>query len=163
MTDSPQLSLPFAKPIWVENDGGRADAGFRGETRDCVTRSIAIATGVSYRVVYDELFARAKALAATGRCKVARYLRKKDASPRTGVHRKVYEAYLLDLGWTWVPTMQIGQGCTVHLRANELPSGIIIARLSKHLCVVRDGVIHDMFDPSREGTRCVYGYFQKAS
>jgi hypothetical protein len=34
---------------WIHNDGGRADAGFRGETGDCVTRAIAIATGKPYR------------------------------------------------------------------------------------------------------------------
>jgi len=27
------------------------------------------------------------------------------------------------LGWIWTPTIQIGSGCTVHLRADELPSG----------------------------------------
>lgn len=26
-------------------------------------------------------------------------------------------------------------------------------------CVTRDGVIRDTHDPSRDGTRCVYGYW----
>jgi hypothetical protein len=71
----------------------------------------------------------------------------------------VYDRYLVDHGWTWTPTMKIGQGCTVHLRAEELPSGRLIVRVSRHMCAVIDGVIHDTHDPSREGTRCVYGYW----
>ena len=35
--------------------------------------------------------------------------------------------------------------------------------VSKHITAVVDGVIHDTFDPSRDGTRCVYGYWQEAS
>ena len=31
---------------WLYNDGGRTAAGFKGETGDCVTRAIAIATGL---------------------------------------------------------------------------------------------------------------------
>jgi hypothetical protein len=130
------------------NDGGRAASGFRGDAGDCVTRAIAIALDLPYREVYDDLAARQAELG-------------KPRSARNGVPRKVYENYLLgDHGWRWFPTMHIGSGCTVHLREDELPTGRIIARLSKHLCAVIDGVIHDTHDPSRDGTRCVYGYFQ---
>lgn len=73
---------------FVYDDGGRADAGYRGDTRDCVTRAIAIATGRPYR------------------------------------------------------------------------DGRIIVRLSRHISAVIDGVIHDTYDPSRDGTRCVYGYWK---
>lgn len=38
---------------WDEDDGGRAAAGFKGDTGDCVTRAISIATGRPYREVYD--------------------------------------------------------------------------------------------------------------
>jgi hypothetical protein len=64
------------------------------------------------------------------------------------------------LGWMWTPTMQIGSGCTVHLRADELPPGRLVVSVSKHLTAVIDGVIHDTHDCSRRGTRCVYGYWQ---
>lgn len=55
--------------------------------------------------------------------------------------------------------MQIGQGCEVHLRADELPPGRLIVSVSKHVTAVINGVIHDTHDPSRDGTRCVCGYF----
>jgi hypothetical protein len=58
--------------------------------------------------------------------------------------------------------MRIGQGCTTHLRRSELPTtGRLIVSVSKHITAVIDGVIHDTHDPSRRGTRCVYGYWVK--
>jgi len=141
------------------DDGGRVAAGFEGKTGDCVTRAIAIATGRDYREVYDALFEGQRKF-GEGRSRAAKVARK-NPSPRTGVFRKVYQKYLEDIGWEWVPTMKVGEGCTTHLRADELPSGRIIARVSKHLCAVIDGVIHDTHDPSRNGSRCVYGYFIK--
>lgn len=140
------------------NDGGREAAGFKGDAGDCVTRAIAIALRLSYRDVYDEL---AERMAATG----------KPRSARNGIPRKVYEAYLSDHGWLWTPTMSIGSGCTVHLNDElyehafgEVVYGpALIARLSKHVCAVLNGAIHDTFDPSRHGTRCVYGYFKAAA
>jgi hypothetical protein len=83
------------------------------------------------------------------------------ASPRDRMHMTIVRGYLKRLGWIWAPTMQIGQGCTVHLRADELPSGRLITRLSKHLCAVIDGTVHDTHDPTRGGTRCVYGYWSQ--
>lgn len=59
--------------------------------------------------------------------------------------------------------MGIGTGCRVHLRADELPVGRIIVAVSKHYAAVVDGVLRDTFDCSREGTRCVYGYWKQES
>lgn len=58
--------------------------------------------------------------------------------------------------------MKIGSGCKVHLRENELPKGNIVVSVSGHLTCVKDGVIYDTYDCSRDGTRCVYGYWTKA-
>lgn len=57
--------------------------------------------------------------------------------------------------------MAIGSGCKVHLRSDELPTGRIIVSVSKHYVAVIDGVLHDIYDPSRHGNRCVYGYWSK--
>lgn len=65
-----------------------------------------------------------------------------------------------DLGAVWTPTMKFGSGCTVHLRSGELPMGRLVLRLSKHLAAVIHGVLHDTYDCSRDGTRCVYGYWE---
>lgn len=139
---------------YTYNDGGRAAAGFKGEARDCVARAIAIATETPYEEVYRALRVACKARAdeAAGAL----------SGPRTGVHKGVYRSLLASLGWVWTPTMAVGQGCKVHLRAEELPPGRLIVRCSRHLVAVIDGVIHDTHDSSRGGTRCVYGFWRKA-
>ena len=134
----------------VLTDGGRAQSGFKGKlgVGDCVTRAIAIATERPYREVYDELARRSKLIGHP-------------RSARNGVSREVYQPYLAERGWEWTPTMGIGTGCKVHLRAEELPPGRLIVRTSRHITTVIDGVIHDDHDPSRGGTRCVYGFWAK--
>lgn len=142
------------------DDGGRKAAGFKGNTGDCVTRAIAIATGKPYHEVYNDLFSAQKKF-GEGRSRAAKSAAC-NPSPRTGVVREVYEPYLISLGWEWVPTMQVGQGCKVHLRADEIPTDrVIIARLSRHIAAVKWGTLRDTSDCSRNGTRCVYGYFQQ--
>lgn len=137
------------------DDGGRSAAGFRGAAGDCVCRSIAIATSLPYREVYDALNGLAES-ERTGKRKRGR------SSARTGVYKTTYRRYLASLGWRWVPTMKIGTGCTTHLRAGELPAtGRLIVCVSRHMTAVIDGVIRDTADPSRDGSRCVYGYFEK--
>ena len=85
------------------------------------------------------------------------------SSARSGVFRKTCQRVMESLGWCWVPTMKIGAGCRVHLKAAELPRGRLIVRCSKHTTALIDGIIHDTHDPSRGGTRCVYGYFTKGT
>jgi hypothetical protein len=130
------------------NDGGRAAAGYKTKRGDCVVRAIAIACELPYAQVRDALNDRAQLLT----CAAER-----------GTAREVYEPYLVELGWTWTPTMLIGSGCKVHLLASELPPGRLICRVSVHLVAVIDGVIHDNHNPARNGTRCVYGYYRKES
>lgn len=140
--------------IWRYDDGGRAAAGYTGKTGDCTCRAIAIAMQRPYQDVYDDL----NELGAKER-KSKR--RRGKSSARTGVYIPTIRRYLASMGWTWIPTMQIGQGCKTHLRASELPAGRLIVSVSRHLVAVIDGVIHDTHDCSRDGTRCVYGYYQK--
>lgn len=136
---------------WTYNDGGRKAAGFRGTADDCVTRAIAIVTGTPYREVYDRINALAKderhrrgkigLLAATGRGSTA----------RGGVLKQTTRRAMEEFGLAWTPTMRVGQGCTVHLVAEELPEGRIICNVSKHVVAVIDGVIHDTHNPSDRG------------
>lgn len=138
----------------IYDDGGRSEAGYVGRTGDCVVRSIAIVTGRAYQEVYD-------ALNAMGACERTGKRKRGKSNARTGVYRSTIRKYMNEIGWDWVPTMHIGSGCKVHLRENELPSGRLLVSVSKHMTAVIDGVIHDTHDPSRNGTRCVYGYFVK--
>lgn len=139
---------------WIYDDGGRADAGFKGTTSDCVCRAIAIATEKPYKEVYD-LINEFGAREHIGKRK------KGKSSARTGVYKQTIRKIMEHYGWTWHPTMKIGSGCTVHLTGEELPSGRLVVNCSKHSVAVIDGEIHDIYDPSKNGTRCVYGYYSK--
>lgn len=143
------------------NDGGREKAGFRGGAGDCVVRSIAIATTLPYIQVYEDLRMANERYAQLRNDRLAKRLNAKGSSPRNGNHRNVFHDYILGLGFEWVPTMKVGAGCQVHLRPDELPSGVLITKVSKHLTAIIDGVIQDTHDPSRGGNRCVYGYYIK--
>ena len=129
---------------YIYSDGGRSKY-FKGDTGDCVTRSIALAAGLDYKTVYDDL----KKMMGKGK------------SPRNGVPKKIYHKYILDLGFEWIPYMGIGTGCRVKLDrdSDSLPGGTMICRLSKHLCCVRDHVIYDTYHPG--SNRCVYGVYLK--
>ena len=140
---------------FIFNDGGRAEAGYKGQTGDCVCRSICIVTGKPYDEVYQALaegnFTQRK----------SKHSKKGKRTAANGINtkRKWFNEYMLSLGFKWVPTMFIGVGCKMHLKKEELPTGKIICNVSKHFVAVVDGVINDIYDCSREGTRCVYGYY----
>ena len=125
------------------NDGGRNKYFKACGVGDCVTRAIAIATDKDYKEVYDEI------------SKVVGY------TPRNGVYNKHIKKVIEHFGGVWHPCMSVGTGCKVHLSDGEVPmQGRIICKLSHHLVAVIDGVINDTFDASRNGTRCVYGYWK---
>ena len=141
------------------NDGGREQCGYKGSAGDCVTRAIAIVTGKTYSEVYDRMFFEIRKFAATKRSTAAKRAGRGRAgtTPRNGISKKVYHKYLIEeIGMIWTPTMQIGQGCKVHLTEHELPSGKLIVQIARHLTTVIDGVIHDTRNCSG---KCVYGYY----
>jgi len=135
----------------VYDDGGRLAAGLKPvkTPRDCGVRAIAIAARLPYK--------EARTL-ANRHCQ--RFHRPNESASK-GLYRDTMDSIFEELGWQWVATMGKGTGCTVHLTPSELPKGRIVVRLSKHYAAVIDGVLHDLSDSSREGKRCVYGYWQK--
>jgi hypothetical protein len=142
------------KPSFIYNDGGRKDAGFSGSTRDCVCRAIAIASQHSYQEIYNLINEFSK--------NERNGIRKsKYSSARSGVYKYTQQKVMEKLGGRWTPLMTIGSGCRVHLTPAELPSsGRYVLVVSKHLCAWIDGNLHDTYDCSKDGTRCVYGYYK---
>lgn len=131
---------------FVYSDGGRSNY-FKGKhVGDCVTRAICNATGLDYKKVYDDL----KSL-------------NNGISCRNGTPVKVAKRYIEKiLGWKWVGVNRKA-GESLHLNANELPSGNLILRLSKHLTNTKNGVIYDTYNCSTcyEYERTVYGYWKQ--
>lgn len=129
------------------SDGGRSKYFRAKDVGDCATRAICNASGKDYKEVYDALSK------AQGR------------SARNGTRKTASKKYLGSIGWEWHPTMAIGSGCIVHPEDFATKKGTFILQLSKHLTCVRDGVLVDTFDCSRNPytgkARCVYGYWAK--
>ena len=140
------------------NDGGRSAAGYQGTAGDCVCRAICIATGKPYQEVYDQL-SQGNATQRRGKREGKAKAGVRTAARGINTSRQWFKDYMNALGFTWTPTMLIGSGCKVHLKSDELPSGRLVVAVSKHYTCVLDGVIQDTHDPSRQGTRCVYGYY----
>lgn len=128
---------------FVFNDGGRSAYFKQKNVQDCVCRAISIATGLDYKLVYDELARRNQAAG----------FRK---SAQVKLLAKVYEPYLNELGFVWVKAPVLSGR---KARPVDLPQGVFIAKQAKHVCCVKDGVAQDTFDSS---SKMVYGYWAKA-
>lgn len=113
------------------NDGGRAAAGFTGFCGDCVTRSIAIGTGLSYRTVYEQLGDAA------------------NKTPRNGLSTDIAKAYLAQAHWVF------DQFDEIEFDPVSFSRGVFIVHLvnvqsrrAGHLSCVIDGVVHDTWNPA---------------
>jgi hypothetical protein len=164
---------------FVRDDGGRSAAGFTNKATagDCVPRAVAIASGRPYAEVYAALAeGNARQRLTKHSARHARTAGARTASHGIWTKRKWFKDYMVSIGFRWVPTMRIGQGCTVHLSAEELPAGRLVLSLSKHYTAMIDGIIRDAYDPRRGSftetkpdgsartvaeSRCVYGYWIK--
>jgi hypothetical protein len=133
------------------HDGGRTSSKSR---RDCVCRAIAIASGLDYSEIWDSL-----TYGKLNQRKTKRTPSYSNADSGVLVKRKWFKDYMNSLGFFWTPTMKVGTGCKIHLRSGELPNGRLVVSLSRHYSAVIDNVIYDIYDPSRNGTRCVYGFW----
>lgn len=128
------------------NDGGRSKYFKASNVGDCCVRAICNATNKDYKEVYDAL----KKL-------------NEGVSCRNGTPKDVWKTYIeKELGWKKISCSGIGVKKKVHLNENELPKkGTYLVQVSKHLTCVKDGVLIDTYDCSRNGTRMVYCYWTK--
>lgn len=144
---------------FIYNDGGRQAAGYKGTTGDCCCRAIAIAAEMPYQEVYDLINKFGREERANRKNRKGNTHNGSRSDARTGVYKDTMRKIMDYLGWKWVPTMNVGSGCKVHLREEELPKGRLIVRVAKHFVAVIDGVLYDTWDSQQDGNRCVYGYW----
>ena len=136
------------------SDGGRSKYFKASNVGDCVVRAIANATGKDYLEIYKRLKELAK------KESVKHHRGHKQSSVRNGVFKETWKKYLDEIGWKHIITAKIGQAEKVHLNENELPQDkVMIVQVSKHLTCIKNGVIYDTYDCSRDGERMVYGYW----
>ena len=128
---------------YVFNDGGRSQYYKADRVGDCVCRALSIVTGKDYKEIYNTIKEVTK------------------QNPRNGLSKYATDKICRYYGGVWVSTMKFGEGCKVHLNENEIPNeGRLICNLSGHVTCVIDGVINDTYECSRNGKRCVYGYWK---
>lgn len=145
---------------FIYDDGGRSKFFAKRPPKsggDCVTRAITIATGMRYIDVWKDL----DYLCMKSPLRMRNGHRH---NPDMGIPKAIWEPYLLDLGWKWIPTMSRGTGTYVHVNPSELPlvAAPLILRNSRHLSVMdQNGNEHGIHDCSRNGTRAVYGVYVK--
>jgi hypothetical protein len=137
------------------NDGGRAEAGYKGTTGDCVCRAVSIASGLPYQIVYERL---ADGNAIQRLSKRQRKPRPKSARNGISTKRKWFQDYMRELGATWQPCCQIGLGAAP---LSSLPqNGRLAVKFRRHYAAVIDGVLQDSWDASYGRDRAVYGYWK---
>ena len=123
---------------FVQHDGGREGAGFRGRA-DCVVRAICLITGESYNHVREDLS----------------YLQKKMTgglypSIADGVMTPVHYLYLTGKGWELT--------LTKNAYLPDIPrDGHFIAVIPRHVMAIRHGTVWDAWD-SRFSRRTKSGY-----
>ena len=128
------------------DDGGRAAAGYRGKTGDCVVRAIAICAREVYRAVYVTMAGHMKrnGYAASGNAYATRE-RNRKAPRRRGqlTAKRVQDQVLGAYGFR-----------KISLPAGERPTfteayhrfGDCVVGTTKHVAAIVDGALRDTFD-----------------
>lgn len=128
---------------FIKDDGGRAAAGYKGETGDCVVRAVSILNGgtaASYKAAWADCLAAGKEVIARQR----KNRGKGNPSPGAGVDKKacllVYarnDLVKVDLrNWSELPTY-----AEAHARYGDC-----IVTTTGHICALVGGALHDLFD-----------------
>lgn len=118
----------------------------------CYTRALSNATGMDYKEAYNL---------------ISKYIEQEELdekfkhNDRNSMCKDVIKKVLSDLNWQYQSLMVFGKGTSNHICKNELPSGIIIAQISKGITCIKDGVLFDKYDVSRHDTRCCYAVWTK--
>lgn len=127
--------------IYEYDDGGRKAAGFKGDTRDCVCRAIAIAMNRPYREVYDELMR----LYAVKNPRTRRHRSSKRYPARRGLFLSKLRDYLeLRYFWTHIDPWDHD----FMLLGDEPPAfPVMIVGIKRHVFTIKHGVLRDTWNP----------------
>ena len=146
-------------PNFQYHDGGRARAGYQGRAGDCVTRAVAILTGLPYRGVYQAISAR------NGLDYRRKGLPKRSARNGVSCNSAWFGRFMRRLGFVHSPV----SGKPL-LSDFALPGGRLMATVEDHgkrgnkkghAIAVIDGVFYDTGPPAKQA-RLVGLYLEAA-
>ena len=130
---------------YTYNDGGRAQAGYKGTTGDCICRAVCILTGRDYKEVYETI---ADFMSSKGRTKSANmYTYRRVQGKRSQAstkRRKVTTEQIVKLFGFKKVTLPKGELPT-YTEAHER-YGDCLATTTKHIVALKDGALQDIFD-----------------
>lgn len=133
---------------FIENDGGREAAGYKGTTGDCMARAAAIVTGHSYQSVYDSV---AEFMASHGLAKSANaYLHTRRQQAKNGNGKRVKNGkqlqfdWLIQYGFEKIKLPQRGERPTFTEAWHDY--GDCVITTTKHIAALRDGALQDLWD-----------------
>jgi hypothetical protein len=159
MAVNKEIDVSYLYPVpqrFVQDYGGRQYINTFLPARDCVTRSVAIASGREYGWVASRVRQLCEGqpllwgLFKTG--------------PNIGVQKEVVDMLMAELGFHYTPlNTYLRRWKFLGPLAGELPGGRLVVFCNKHVTAVIDGVIHDAIDPVPYGIRQVFGYWSHRS
>ena len=122
------------------NDGGRAQAGFKGDAGDCQVRAICIATDLTYKKVYDTIAKTFKKHDYPQSANVYKIGRKK---PGKRNPRIIQDDILKGFGFKKV---KLGKGSRPTYTEAYEEFGNCIVTTTKHFTSLVDEALQDTFD-----------------
>jgi hypothetical protein len=129
------MMFPF-----VYNDAGRLQSKRSKQKNDCTVRALSLSAEVDYDIAYDLLKDR-------GRKSSKGHFFPKQRSDDIALGYKFI--------WKSFPAVKGQKRMNPERFAEEFPEGVYICRTAKHVYMVQDGVVHDIF--KNRPDRCIYG------
>ena len=123
---------------YAYDDGGRRDAGYKGDAGDCVARAFAIALSESSGLPAGDAYKLVYKMMADGNQK-----RKGVRSARNGVHRSVYDKVAAALGFVKV---KLPRGPRPTYTEAYETHGDCVVSTTKHMAAITRGCLRDTFD-----------------
>ena len=128
------------------DDGGRRDAGYKGDTGDCVVRAIAIVTGKPYKEVYRVMATEMKAHGYTASGNAYATSEKKLKTPRKRGQLTVRKVQDKVKGMFGFKKVSLSRGVRPTFEEAHREYGDCLASTTKHVVALKDGALRDTWD-----------------